>query len=133
MEKKYYTLDAANAVLPKVKELAAQIREMENLREEKQKAYSEIMYAIAQNGGDISETYIDQLTKSLERSTRQTQRLLESLRRKFRCEVKGLHPLLVDFYSMRDGREVYLCWKEDEEAITHWHDLESGFAGREPI
>jgi hypothetical protein len=32
-----------------------------------------------------------------------------------------------------EGEIVLLCWKYGEEAITHWHGLEEGFAGRKPI
>lgn len=47
-------------------------------------------------------------------------------------EVKSIDGL-VDFRSRRGEDEVYLCWKFPEERITHWHSLESGFAGRQPI
>lgn len=40
---------------------------------------------------------------------------------------------LLDFPALLDGREVYLCWELGEEEITHWHDLESGFSGRQPL
>jgi hypothetical protein len=40
---------------------------------------------------------------------------------------------LCDFPHQRDGRVVYLCWKQDEEEVSWWHDLDSGFAGRQPI
>jgi hypothetical protein len=40
---------------------------------------------------------------------------------------------LVDFPSLRDGEEIYLCWLEDEEEIGWWHDPEAGFAGRQPL
>jgi hypothetical protein len=40
---------------------------------------------------------------------------------------------LVDFPTIRDGREVYLCWQLGEESVSHWHDLESGFGGRQPL
>jgi hypothetical protein len=40
---------------------------------------------------------------------------------------------LVDFPSERDGRPVYLCWRLGEERVSHWHDLESGFAQRKPL
>jgi uncharacterized protein DUF2203 len=40
---------------------------------------------------------------------------------------------LVDFPAMRDGGEVYLCWRLDEDEISFWHPLDSGFAGREPL
>ena len=48
--------------------------------------------------------------------------------------VRDLDRGLVDFPSIRDGQEVYLCWVESEEdEIGFWHDLDSGYAGREPL
>ena len=40
---------------------------------------------------------------------------------------------LCDFPYMRQGRVVYLCWQLGEERIAYWHDIETGFAGREPL
>lgn len=48
-------------------------------------------------------------------------------------ELKDLNTGLLDFPSRREGREVYLCWRYDEPAVAHWHDLEAGFAGRQPL
>jgi hypothetical protein len=45
-------------------------------------------------------------------------------------EVKGFAPLLLDFPSVRDGRDVLLCWLEGESDIEWYHDAEHGFAGR---
>jgi len=47
--------------------------------------------------------------------------------------VKGMEPGLVDFYGVRDGVLVLLCWRRCEKKIGHYHDLESGFAGRQPL
>jgi hypothetical protein len=47
--------------------------------------------------------------------------------------VRDLDRGLVDFPAVIDGREVYLCWLLDEPAVTHWHAIESGFAGRRPL
>ena len=49
------------------------------------------------------------------------------------CLFKGFDAGLVDFYSLRDDRPVFLCWHLGEERITHWHELDAGFAGRQPI
>ena len=49
------------------------------------------------------------------------------------CEIKGVREGLVDFPSIRSGREVYLCWRMPEKEIRFWHDMNSGFAGRQPI
>jgi len=47
-------------------------------------------------------------------------------------EVKAADGL-VDFRSKLHGRTVYLCWKFGEERVAHWHELDSGFAGRKPL
>jgi hypothetical protein len=47
--------------------------------------------------------------------------------------VRDLDRGLVDFPAVIDGREVYLCWLLDEPAVTHWHAIEAGFAGRRPL
>lgn len=48
-------------------------------------------------------------------------------------ELKGLDEGLVDFPSERDGRPIYLCWRMGEDRIEWWHDIDSGFAGRQPL
>jgi hypothetical protein len=40
---------------------------------------------------------------------------------------------LCDFPYLRQGRVVYLCWQLGEERIEYWHDIETGYAGREPL
>ena len=49
------------------------------------------------------------------------------------CLFKGFDAGLVDFYTLRDDRLVFLCWRVDEVHITHWHDVDAGYAGRQPI
>jgi hypothetical protein len=52
---------------------------------------------------------------------------------KIGCVFKGFDAGLVDFYSLREDRLIFLCWRLGEPRITHWHELEAGFAGRQPI
>ena len=49
------------------------------------------------------------------------------------CLVKDLEMGLVDFPSLREGQEIYLCWKLGEEHIGFWHGIEEGFSGRKPL
>ena len=60
--------------------------------------------------------------------------------RRLLAEVQGLGIVvrdidrgLIDFPAVIDGEEVYLCWQLDEDGISWWHDLESGFGGRQPL
>lgn len=49
------------------------------------------------------------------------------------CEVKDVKQGLVDFRGDLGGTTVYLCWRDGEERVTHYHALDTGFAGRKPI
>jgi hypothetical protein len=49
------------------------------------------------------------------------------------CLVKDLDAGLVDFYGVREGEPVFLCWQFGEPAVAHWHPVEEGFASRQPI
>ena len=46
--------------------------------------------------------------------------------------VKDLDIGLVDFPSLLEGEEIYLCWKLGEDQIAFWHGIDEGFAGRKP-
>jgi hypothetical protein len=48
-------------------------------------------------------------------------------------ELKDMEIGLVDFRTIREGREVYLCWKLGEESVSYWHELDTGYAGRKPL
>jgi hypothetical protein len=49
------------------------------------------------------------------------------------CVFKGFDAGLVDFYALKDDHLVFLCWRLGEPRITHWHEVEAGYAGRQPI
>jgi hypothetical protein len=49
------------------------------------------------------------------------------------CVFKGFEAGLVDFYALREDRLVFLCWRLGEAHITHWHEVDAGFAGRRPL
>ncbi len=49
------------------------------------------------------------------------------------CLLKGFEDGLVDFYGLLGGRLVFLCWRLGEPSVAHWHELDAGFAGRQPI
>ncbi len=49
------------------------------------------------------------------------------------CLVKDVERGLVDFYAVVDDEPAFLCWQFGEPAVTHWHGLDEGFAGRKPL
>ena len=48
-------------------------------------------------------------------------------------ELKDYQSGLIDFTGRHQGRDVCLCWRLGEEQVGHWHELDSGFAGRQPV
>src|SRR5262249_52880238 len=61
---------------------------------------------------------------------------LARVRREFdqrEIQIKDLDRGLIDFPAIIGGREVFLCWEQDEEDIEYWHDLDTGYAGRERL
>jgi hypothetical protein len=49
------------------------------------------------------------------------------------CLVKDLDRGLVDFYALSGDRLVFLCWHMAEPEVGHWHALDAGFSGRQPL
>ncbi len=47
--------------------------------------------------------------------------------------IRDIDRGLIDFPSIRDGEEVYLCWELGEEQVSWWHPLDAGYGGREPL
>lgn len=47
--------------------------------------------------------------------------------------LRDLDRGLIDFPALRDGEEIYLCWELGEDNVDHWHGLDSGFGGRQPL
>jgi len=66
-----------------------------------------------------------------ERAARQHACLAEL--KQIAVEMKDHALGLVDFPAVLDGRTILLCWKRGETAITHWHEAEAGYAGRQPV
>ena len=121
---RHYTLEEANAAIEWVGETLERLRvAREGLSDEE--AREALAEAGPQNGGGspgrvVSEAFVE---------------LRDALTRFQEAEIvlRDLDRGLVDFPSVRDGREVYLCWLEGEPEIAHWHDLEAGFGGRQPL
>jgi hypothetical protein len=124
---KLFTLSEANAMLPTVRRIAAAIsrahREIVSLQEAARAAAENA----ALGGGFMAEgtRYVKDLMSLAEHTGE-----LEALG----VQLKDYDRGLLDFPSMREGRVVLLCWQLGEgDRIEWWHDLETGFGGRQPI
>lgn len=127
--KKLFTLEQATAMLPLLRAILRDITELaENLRDRHQRLLQ--LQNAQMTPGHQEE--MDHLVKEFERDQERMGEL-ENEVRELGVELKDYFTGLVDFRALMDGREVYLCWKLDEPEITHWHELEAGFAGRRKL
>jgi hypothetical protein len=121
---RHFTVEEANAVIERVGPMLEALRDAktELLDDEAREALGEA--APGDGGGDpgrqVGEAFLE------------VRRILVELT-EAGIVVRDVDRGLIDFPSLRDGREVYLCWQLGEERVGWWHDLESGFGGRQPL
>ena len=121
---KHYTEDEARALLPQV---CGWLDQLGQLKEQLAR-HDERLAARLAAGHDLGGDPASQWLKAVVAF----KGLLEEFARR-EIQVKDLDRGLVDFPAFVGGREVFLCWERGEEDIEYWHDLESGYAGRERL
>jgi hypothetical protein len=79
-----------------------------------------------------SDPEADRLARDVQRAARDIQGFVAELT-SLGVEVKSMETGLLDFPGERDGRIVYYCWQRGEASVSHWHELDAGFAGRQSL
>ena len=121
---RHYTVEQANAALGWVMERIKRLRSARvGLNDEEARAA--LQDAGPTNGGGepgkvVSDAFLEMRNALVE---------LQAMEVVLRDLDRGL----VDFPSVRDGREVFLCWEESEAEVGFWHDVDSGYGGRRPL
>ena len=121
---RHYTLEQAREQLPWVRERLATLREA-GARLTDSEAREALDKGSAGNGGgalgrQVGEAFVEVRAGVAEFAERD-------------IVLRDLDQGLIDFPALRDGREVYLCWIDGEDDIAFWHDLDAGYARREPL
>jgi hypothetical protein len=132
--KRYFTVEEANALVPL---LEARFGIVMQLRAQLRAAYRELEQLGEQPTAEsLGSTDGD---PALVRARGRYRALVEALGGELQAidatgvTVKDLEIGLCDFLGEHDGRDVWLCWQYGEKQVGFWHDLEAGFAGRQPI
>ena len=124
---KLFTVEEANSLLPNVRPIVQKIQRAHRRLTTHQVAAKRAAEGAESGGGGIKN------------GSRYAQLLIDLSASAGRLETLGIQLKdyghgLIDFPSMREGRIVLLCWKADEgDSIEWWHDVEAGFAGRQPL
>lgn len=121
---KHFTREEATALLPQIRGWLTKLRELRHSLEVSDKRLSSLMHPGNDLGGDLVNRWV--------RTLAEMQAALGEFRQR-EIQIKDLDRGLIDFPAIIGGREVFLCWEQDEESVEFWHDLEAGYGGRERI
>lgn len=122
---KYYTLKEANEALTIISPMLKEMMAIGEKIRAKQPALWDLVQKSAGNGGNPELSRLLVEFDHLDALLHQIQDM--------GIEVKDLMIGLIDFVALKDGRDVYLCWKYGEGPIQFWHEIEAGFSGRQLI
>jgi len=122
--KKHYTRDEARALLPQIRKWLEQLTESRVRFTDLDQRLTAMLADGRDIGGDLANQWVRTFADI-------KQAVLEFQRRDL--QIKDLDRGLIDFPSIVGGKEVFLCWEKEEEDIDYWHDLDSNYAGREPL
>jgi hypothetical protein len=122
---KLFTVEEANALLPRLRELLTDLAPHRDALREKAPHLEPILQAAASNGGGRkgSEYGVEAYRLYLAIARIQELGVL----------IKDLDMGLLDLPHERGGRVVFLCWHPPEERVEYWHEIEAGYAGRQPL
>jgi hypothetical protein len=121
----YFTLQEANETLNLIRPLMDEVQKIrQKILQNQPEAWPAIEKSVG-NGGNRALSNMVQDFEKLEELVRRIQEM--------DVLIKDINLGLLDFPALKDGREVYLCWQYGEGEIAFWHEVEAGFAGRQPI
>jgi hypothetical protein len=121
---RHFTREEANATLEGLRPLLQRLRDAKDLLTDEE-AHEALSDAAPGNGGGEPATQVGE-------SFLEVRRLLAALQ-EAGIVIRDIDRGLIDFPALLDGREVYLCWQLGEDGVDHWHDLEAGYGGRQPL
>ena len=124
-ERKLFDLGEANRTLPLVSRI---VRDIVDANSRMREVHLEAQRMVDEGSMDTAE----QLQDRLQEISFQRTEFIDELQ-ELGIELKDPNVGLIDFPAMLEDRVVYLCWRLGEGKINHWHELESGFAGRQPV
>ena len=122
--RKHYSREEARALLPSIREWLEKLQKIRQRLEQQDQQLTEVL----KGGNDIGGDNVNRWVRTLVA----TKSLLEEFHKR-EIQVKDLDRGLIDFPSILGGREVFLCWEQDEDDIEFWHELDTGYAGRERL
>ncbi len=131
-ERKLFTVEQVNAMLPLVRAIVKDLSALSREVVERRERLAHLLSGRTLETNDLYRSELVQIEEELEKDSRRLRDYVEELR-DLGAEPKNGIEGLVDFPTIVDGRVVYLCWKLDEPEVLFWHELDAGFQGRQRL
>jgi len=122
--KKHYTRDEARKMLPQVRVWLGELEGFHRVIQDCDEYLGKAMEKGDELGGEMVNRYVKALAGAKEVLVKFGNREIQ---------IKDVDRGLVDFPAYVGGKEVFLCWEKGEDDIEYWHDLTTGYGGREPL
>jgi hypothetical protein len=122
---RHFTVQEANALLPRLRAILEPVLAARQRIIDVQPEVWPVLEKAVGNGGSQKAGQLVEEFKKIERGIQ----AIKSLG----IVVKDINTGLIDFPALRGDREVFLCWRYGETAVAFWHELDAGFAGRQPL
>ena len=127
LSKKYFTIEDAEILLPKIEKILRKTIRLNKALD--------LLSSIEIEVYDDDYNNLRRVTKLNKQFHKLSYEFYEDIEKleDLGCVIKDLEIGIIDFYSRFEGRDIFLCWKLDEKKIKFWHEVESGYEGRNPI
>jgi len=122
---RYFSVEEANAALEEIRLLVVEMLELHRSLLARQAQAVPALRRAKGNGGNPAASQLVQDFSRLESLVKHIQET--------GVLVKDVGSGLLDFPTLREGREVYLCWRYNEPSVQFWHEIDAGFAGRQEL
>ncbi len=122
--RQHYTVEEARALLPRLRRWLEQLNDIRREMDEADR----VIAPLINTGQDLGGSRVNRLVKAMI-----DLRVVIGEFRSREIQIKDIERGLIDFPAIIGGREVFLCWEKDEPDIEHWHDLDTGYGGREKL
>lgn len=122
---KFFTLLEANEALKVIRPL---MEEVMRIRQRILANQPEIWSAVEKSAGNGGNPILSKMVLEFEKFDILIHKIQDT-----GAQIKDINIGLLDFSAQKDGREVYLCWQHGEGDIAYWHEVDAGYAGRQPI
>lgn len=125
MKPRKFTIEEANALLPVIEPLLGQLLERR----------ARVVVARKELGALLDDLHVNVGSAALTEIANEFEKIRQLAARiqSHGCFLKDTNAGLVDFLAEIDGREVFLCWRYGEPEVSFYHELHTGYNGRQPV